>query len=83
MHHRKNPSDSTILPGLGSNYLVKKPNTYSAFNVFALKRINQDVSCSREWGLLSLVSTIEEILERKNSGFSLENREYGRRDLSR
>jgi hypothetical protein len=33
-----------------------------------------------EWGSLSLVSTIEELLERKSSGFNLENREYGRRD---
>jgi hypothetical protein len=36
-----------------------------------------------EWGPLSLVSTIEELLERKNSGSGVENREYGRRDLSR
>jgi hypothetical protein len=33
--------------------------------------------------LLSLVSTIEELLGRKCSGSSLENREYGRRDQSR
>jgi hypothetical protein len=32
---------------------------------------------------LSLVSTIEELLERKGSGFGLENREYDRRDPSR
>jgi hypothetical protein len=32
-----------------------------------------------ERGPLSLVSTIEELLERKSSGFGLENREYGRR----
>jgi hypothetical protein len=32
-----------------------------------------------ERGLLSLMSTIEEILERKSSGFGLENREYGRK----
>jgi hypothetical protein len=36
-----------------------------------------------ERGPLSLVSTIEELLERKNSGSGLENREYGRRDPSR
>jgi hypothetical protein len=36
-----------------------------------------------ERGPLSLVSTIEELLERKSSGFGLENREYGRRDPSR
>jgi hypothetical protein len=32
---------------------------------------------------LSLVSTTEELLERKNSGSGLESREYGRRDPSR
>jgi hypothetical protein len=31
-----------------------------------------------ERGPLSLVSTIEELLERKSSGFGLENRDYGR-----
>jgi hypothetical protein len=36
-----------------------------------------------ERGPRSLVSTIEELLERKSSGFGLENREYGRRDPSR
>jgi hypothetical protein len=36
-----------------------------------------------ERGTLSLVSTIEELLERKCSGSGLENREYGRRDPSR
>jgi hypothetical protein len=36
-----------------------------------------------EWGPLSLVSTIEELLERKSSGSGLESREYGCRDLSR
>jgi hypothetical protein len=36
-----------------------------------------------ERGPLSLVSTIEELLERKSSGSSLEDREYGRRDSSR
>jgi hypothetical protein len=36
-----------------------------------------------ERGPLSLVSTLEELLERKSSGFGLEIREYGRRDLSR
>jgi hypothetical protein len=34
-------------------------------------------------GALSLVSTIEELLERKSSGSGLENWEYGRRDPSR
>jgi hypothetical protein len=36
-----------------------------------------------ERGSLSLVSTTEELLERKSSGFCLENREYGRRNPSR
>jgi hypothetical protein len=36
-----------------------------------------------ERGPLSLVSTIEELLERKRSGFDLESREYGSRDPSR
>jgi hypothetical protein len=34
-------------------------------------------------GPLSLVSTIEELLERKSSGSGLESRDYGRRDSSR
>jgi hypothetical protein len=36
-----------------------------------------------EQGPLSLVSTIEELLERKSSGSGLEKREYGSRDPSR
>jgi hypothetical protein len=36
-----------------------------------------------ERGPLSLVSTTEELLGRKSSGFGLESREYGRRDSSR
>jgi hypothetical protein len=36
-----------------------------------------------ERGPLSLVSTIEELLERKSSGCGLEIREYGRRDTLR
>jgi hypothetical protein len=35
-----------------------------------------------ERGPLNLVSTIEELLERENSGPGLESREYGRRDPS-
>jgi hypothetical protein len=35
-----------------------------------------------ERGPLSLVSTIEELLERRSSGSGLENREYCRRDPS-
>jgi hypothetical protein len=36
-----------------------------------------------ERGPLSLVNTIEKLLERKSSGSGLENREYVRRDPSR
>jgi hypothetical protein len=36
-----------------------------------------------ERGPLSLVSTTEELLGRKNSGSGLDIREYGRRDPSR
>jgi hypothetical protein len=36
-----------------------------------------------ERGPLSLVSTIEELLRRKNSDSGLENRDYGRMDPSR
>jgi hypothetical protein len=36
-----------------------------------------------ERGPLSLVSTTEDLLERKSSGSGLESREYGRRDSSR
>jgi hypothetical protein len=36
-----------------------------------------------ERGSLSLVSTTEELLERKSSGSGLESREHGRRDPSR
>jgi hypothetical protein len=32
-----------------------------------------------EWGPISLVSAIEELLERKSNGSSLENRYYGHR----
>jgi hypothetical protein len=35
-----------------------------------------------ERGPLSLVSTIEELLRRKSSGFGLERREYGRRGFA-
>jgi hypothetical protein len=35
-----------------------------------------------KWGPLSHVSTIEELLEKKSSGCSIESREYGRRDVT-
>jgi hypothetical protein len=34
-----------------------------------------------EWSPLCLVSTTEELLGRNSSGYSLENREYGREDV--
>jgi hypothetical protein len=37
----------------------------------------------QERGPLSLVSTIEELLERKSNGSGLKSRDYGRRDPSR
>jgi hypothetical protein len=37
----------------------------------------------QERGPLSLVSTIEELVERKSIGSGLESRDYGRRDQSR
>jgi hypothetical protein len=37
----------------------------------------------RSVGPLSLVSIIEQLLERESSGSGLERREYGRRDPSR
>jgi hypothetical protein len=40
-------------------------------------------SSGLERGPLSLVSTTEELLDKKSSGSCLENREYGRRDPSR
>jgi hypothetical protein len=36
-----------------------------------------------EWAPLSLVSTTEELLDRKSNGSGLENQEYGRRNPSR
>jgi hypothetical protein len=39
-------------------------------------------SSGLERGPLSLVSTIEELLERRSSGSGLESREHGRRDPS-
>jgi hypothetical protein len=36
-----------------------------------------------ERGPFSLVSTTEELLQRKSNGFGLANRDYGRRDAPR
>jgi hypothetical protein len=45
-------------------------------------QIFEEVVCL-EWGPLSLVSTIEGLLERKSSCSSLKNRDYGHRNPSR
>jgi hypothetical protein len=49
-----------------------KTNSGISFAIGVIKR-----------GSLSLVSATEELLERKSSDSGLENRDYGRRDLSR
>jgi hypothetical protein len=60
-----------------SEFLATDPETgfdsrcYLIFWVVGLER-----------GPLSLVSTTEDLLERKSSGFGLESRDYGRRDQS-
>jgi hypothetical protein len=48
-----------------------------------LDQILVEVVVGLEQGPLSLVSTTEELLERKSSGSGLESREYGWRDQSR
>jgi hypothetical protein len=50
----------------------------SGFNPQCYQIFREAVGLKR--GALSLVSTTEELLERKCSGFGLDNREYGRRD---
>jgi hypothetical protein len=57
----------------------KSPATYETGSRRYL--ISWEVGLER--GPLSLVSTIEELLERKSSGSGLESREYGRRNPSR
>jgi hypothetical protein len=57
------------VPGYRSRGAGSIPGTTRKKKVVGLER-----------GLLSLVSTTEELLGRKSSGSCLENREYGRRD---
>jgi hypothetical protein len=57
------------------DYRCRGPGFYSR----ALQKKVMDL----ERGPLSLVSTTEELLDRKSSGSCLENREYGRRNPSR
>jgi hypothetical protein len=47
------------------------------------KKKKRETVVGLERSPLSLVSTIEKLLERKSSGSGLESREYGSRDLSR
>jgi hypothetical protein len=54
---------------------------YSSVNYSIEDQIFREVACL-ERGPLSLVSTIEELLERKSSGSGPENREYDRMDPS-
>jgi hypothetical protein len=56
--------------------VVRVPGYYRHYQIF------WEVA-GLEWGPLSLVSTTDELLERKSSGSGLENRDYGHRDLSR
>jgi hypothetical protein len=66
--------------------------------LFSGEMLSENVSCNWFWifshvsgtafkaeemGTFSLVSTIEELLERKGSGSCPENRDYGRRNPSR
>jgi hypothetical protein len=80
---------SSLLLGNG---LVRPPLWYSGqSSLLQIQRSGFDSRCYQifwevvglERGPLSLVSTIEELLERKSSGSGLENRDYGRRDLTR
>jgi hypothetical protein len=54
-------------------YRSRSPDTIPTVTRFS------EMSGCLERGSLSLVSTIEEILERRSSGFGLEKRNYGRR----
>jgi hypothetical protein len=62
-----------------SEFLVTDPEVWVRF--LALPELRQVVGLDR--GPLSIVSTIEELLERKSSGSGIENRDYGSRDPPR
>jgi hypothetical protein len=62
-----------------SEFLAADPEVRVRFS--ALPDFSEVVGLER--GSLSLVNTIEELLERKSSCSVLENREYGRREPSR
>jgi hypothetical protein len=59
------------IPGYRSEVRVRFPELPDFWEVMGLER-----------SPLSLVSTIEELLERKSSGCGLENQQYGHRDPS-
>jgi hypothetical protein len=62
------------------NLVVRVPG-YRSRGLGSIPSTNRDVM-GLERGPLNLVSTTEELLERKNDGSGLESREYGHRDLS-
>jgi hypothetical protein len=87
-------SVSVVVNAWGKSVLIHRwHNNTSEFHIawLQIQRSGFDSRCYQifrevvglERGTLSLVSTIEELLERKSSGSCLENREYGRRDPSR
>jgi hypothetical protein len=61
-----------------SEFLATDPEARVRFPVLPEKKV-----VGLERGPLSLVSTTEELLGRKNSSSGLRSREYGRRDPSR
>jgi hypothetical protein len=63
-----------------SNAFLRPPSPKPEDHIIMLwKQIFREV-VGLERGPLSLLSTTEELLERKGSGSDLENRDYGRRD---
>jgi hypothetical protein len=68
-----------LRPPLWSQFLATDPEVRDLFQ--ALPDFLS--SSGSGTGTFSLMSTIEEVLERESSGSGLDNREYGRRDPSR
>jgi hypothetical protein len=71
-------TDRDCLCGRWSEFLATEPEARVRF--LALPEFLS--SSGSGMGPLSLMSTTEELLEKKSSGSCQENREYGRRDLS-
>jgi hypothetical protein len=63
--------------------VVRVPGYRSGGPGFDSRALQEKKVVCLEWGPLSLVSTIHELLGRSSSAFGLESREYGRRDSSR